>query len=80
MPSRDARADLSGALIDWEEGSLNEDEEVALFQTLVTSGMAWTLQGMYGRRAQALINAGLVTVPAHVGDDEIHRKSGGRHA
>lgn len=45
----------------WEEGSLDFDDEVALFQGLVDSGLAWQLQGCYGRRAVDLIEAGHIT-------------------
>lgn len=44
----------------WEDGSLDEDGTIALFQDLVNSGLAWQLQGMYGRQAMRLIQAGLV--------------------
>lgn len=48
-------------ILAWENGDMDEEQEVAFFQKLVTSGAAWTLQGMYGRRAKQLIDAGLVT-------------------
>lgn len=53
--------DLIGAIIAYEQGELDDETTVDLFQALVNNGMAWTLQGHYGRTAVALIEAGLVT-------------------
>jgi hypothetical protein len=45
-------------IIAYENGELNDQEVVYLFAELVKSGMAWTLQGHYGRTANALIKEG----------------------
>lgn len=57
-------ADLTSQIIDYESGELSEEDTIALFQRLVDNGMAWTLQGRYGRTAARLIEAGLVE-PRH---------------
>lgn len=46
-------------IIAFEQGELGEAETIAMFQGLINSGMAWQLQGSYGRTATALIEAGL---------------------
>ena len=54
--------DLVEQLAAWTEGKLTEDETVDLFQQLVDTGQAWTLDGHTSRTATDLIEAGLVTV------------------
>lgn len=54
--------DIVEALIALDEGTLDEDQMLELFQHLVDTGMAWSLQGRIGRTAADLIEAGLVTV------------------
>lgn len=50
-------------MVAWEEGTLSEEGEVNLFQRLVDSGLAWQLQGMYGRQAQLMLQAGVIHLP-----------------
>ena len=55
------RFDLFGNINAFESGELDDTEVIELFQHLVDTGMAWSLQGFYGRTATDLIQAGLVT-------------------
>ena len=45
-------------IIDYENGDMDWDRLVGLFQELINSGQVWTLQGHYGRTAAALIKDG----------------------
>jgi hypothetical protein len=53
--------DLTGSIIAYENGELDEQQVVDLFQMLVDTGLVNQLQGFYGRTARDLIDAGLVT-------------------
>jgi hypothetical protein len=53
--------DLTTAIIDYETGELDEEGFIELFQHLVDTGLAWKLQGHYGRVAIALIEDGRIT-------------------
>ena len=44
----------------YEEGKLTDEKVKKLFQYLVDTGMAWKLQGFYGREAQALLEEGII--------------------
>lgn len=50
-------------LLDYEDGQLDFTQTVAMFQDLVNSGLAWRLQGSYGREAARLISEGHVNMP-----------------
>jgi hypothetical protein len=45
-------------IIAFEQGELDEEGILELFQELIDSGLAWQLQGSYGRIARNLIEAG----------------------
>ena len=62
--------DLTSRIIAYESGELSEDEAIALFQKLVDTGLAWQLQGSYGRFARDLITAGLVHPPRRETHDQ----------
>jgi len=50
-------------MINYENGSLTREEIIELFQDLVNTGLAWQLQGSYGRAAKSLLDQGLITLP-----------------
>lgn len=41
----------------YENGEMNQEQIIEFFSGLLRSGMAWKLQGSYGRTAADLINA-----------------------
>ena len=50
--------DLTDKIIAYECDELDDEQTIELFQELIDNGMAWKLQGSYGRTAKALIDAG----------------------
>lgn len=56
--SEPKRYDYVGAIIEYENGELDDESTITLFQHLIDTGMAWSLQGSYGRMAHSLITSG----------------------
>jgi len=55
----DESYDIVGHIMDYESGQLPEAQSIELFQRLINNGMAFQLQGHYGRTAMRLIARGL---------------------
>ena len=52
--------DLVGYIIAYENGELTDRKTLDLFSELIRTGQAWSLQGHYGRTAQAIIDSGWI--------------------
>jgi hypothetical protein len=51
--------DITQLIIDYESGEMDEAQTAEFFQSLINSGLAWSLQGHYGRLSRYLIDAGV---------------------
>jgi hypothetical protein len=51
---------LTEDIIAYENGELDEDQTISLFQRLLDSRMIYVLQGCYGRECQRLLDEGLI--------------------
>lgn len=56
--ARAERFDAVDFIMSYEAGELDEQAVITGFQHLIDSGLAWTLQGHYGRMATRLIEDG----------------------
>lgn len=50
--------DLVGSMMAYEVGELGFADTVRLIQRLIDDGTVWSLQGCYGRQADAFIRVG----------------------
>lgn len=61
---------LISRIIAFEDGMMDTDDVVPFFQDLIDTGLAWKLQGAYGRAAKSLIDQGQCTPPQSDTSDE----------
>ena len=47
----------------YENGKLDDDSVIELFQCLVNTGQVWEMEANYGKKALQLAEAGLITLP-----------------
>jgi len=59
---------LVNEMMAYEEGTLAPSFVLDLFGNLVSTGMAWSLQGSYGRQAAQFIESGYLTEEGEVTD------------
>ena len=52
---------LTERIVSYEQGELDEQQTIQLFQELVDSGLIMSLQGHYHRLAAQLLESGLIT-------------------
>lgn len=55
--------DLTERIIAYETGDISHEGFIELFQYLVDTGLAWKLQGSYGRLAEVLIADNVIKAP-----------------
>ncbi len=67
-PQEDRR--LATLLPLYESGEMTHKQEIRFFRELINSGLAWSLQGHYGRRADYLIKEGLCPKPEKTKNDK----------
>jgi len=56
--AKTATFDVVGFIMDLEGGTISEERAIEGFQHLIDTGLAWSLQGSYGRAARQLIESG----------------------
>ena len=50
-------------IVQYENDELNDEETIELFQELINTGLAWQLQGHYGRTAIQFLEEGFCEHP-----------------
>lgn len=60
MTHRTFKDNLEAIMLIEGDESATHDEQIDAWQYLVDTGIVWSLQGFYGRSAQAMIEAGIL--------------------
>jgi hypothetical protein len=60
MNEADGKFDSVDFMMAFEDGDVNAKQAIDGFAELIKSGIVWNLQGVYGRTAKALIDAGYI--------------------
>jgi hypothetical protein len=55
--------DLIDKIMAYEQGEMDDEKIVEMFQEMINDGSVWKLQGSYGRMASALIDSGHCVLP-----------------
>ena len=50
-------------IIEYEDGSMTQEDTIEFFQEMINSGIVWKLQGHYDRMAKQLIEGGYCAQP-----------------
>jgi len=53
---------ITEKIIEYESGSMTDEEAIEFFQMIIDTGIVWELQGSYGRTAKELIQGNLCTI------------------
>lgn len=64
--------DLAASIILYEDGKFQEvDDVLTLFSALIKTGLAWNLQGHFGRTARHLIDIGAIAEDGTITYEEL---------
>ena len=70
--------ELANMIIEYEEGNMSISNTIKLFSLLIQSGLAWRLQGFYGRMATRLIECGYITEDGEItelSEEYLHKEN-----
>jgi len=62
-------------IIAFEQGELDDISTINMFAKLIKTGMAWQLQGFYGRTANALIENNIINQQGEINHEALQEIS-----